>query len=70
MAKANSGGAPAVGAWVIWANSWDGPEVGPTVNPLAGDDVAAAVGGGGPFGGMENPFVAGGGPPTEIEPGN
>lgn len=72
LAKGNSGGAPAAGAWATWANSWDGgPEAGPTANPLAGDGAAAAVAAaGGPIAGTANPFVADGGPPLVIGPAN
>lgn len=70
LAKGNSGGAVAVGAWVTWANSWDGSEVGPTANPLEGDATAAvvAVAVGGPVERTASPFVADDGPPVEIPP--
>lgn len=70
LAKGNSGGVPAVDAWAIWEKSWDGgPEVGgPTANPLAGDEVAAAADG--PAERTGNPFVADDGPPTGIGPEN
>lgn len=72
LAKGNSGGVPAVDAWAIWENSWDGgPEVGPTANPLAGDEVAAVAAADGPAERTGNPFVAADGdPPTGIGPGN